>query len=205
MDVNEKIRLKNLYSEMLDGELLELLAADKNDFQDDEIYSLIIDEVKKRDLKIQPDEKKESAKPYSNIDPYKLVNIQKFSQSLEAHIMKSKLESEGIECFLEDDHSVAVNWLYSNAIGGVKLKVRDSDADNAQKIISRMEAGQAVIPSKGVKTKEICPHCDSKDIHYEKYARRAIFLSWLLLSIPLPFFKRKWKCNECSYEWKVKK
>ena len=52
------------------------------------------------------------------------------------------------------------------------------------------------------KDEPVCPKCDSFDVYYEKYSRRAVFASWLLLGIPLPFLKRKWRCKGCSYEWK---
>lgn len=66
----------------------------------------------------------------------KLVTIGRFSQPLEAWLAKTKLESEGIECFLMDEHIVTMNWLYSNAVGGVKLKVREEDAEKAKRILS---------------------------------------------------------------------
>jgi hypothetical protein len=63
------------------------------------------------------------------------VTLEKYSQAIEAHVVKSKLESEGIECFIADEHVVGVNWLYSNAIGGVKVQVHPEDLEEARKIL----------------------------------------------------------------------
>ena len=41
----------------------------------------------------------------------------------EAYIAKGRLEYVGIECLMRDENLIQVNWLYSNAIGGVKLYV----------------------------------------------------------------------------------
>ena len=39
-------------------------------------------------------------------------------------------------------------------------------------------------------------------ISYEKFSRRIFWGSWLLLHIPFPFPKRRWKCRACRYQWK---
>jgi len=72
-------------------------------------------------------------------DNDRLIIIAQTSQPVEAHLMKTRLESEDIECFLQDENMVAANWLYSNAIGGVKLLVREEDAERAAKILSSIE------------------------------------------------------------------
>lgn len=59
----------------------------------------------------------------------RLKTIATFSQPWEAHLFKSKLEQEGISCFIEDEYTVSVNWFFSVAIGGLKIAVRESDID----------------------------------------------------------------------------
>lgn len=51
--------------------------------------------------------------------------------SHETALIRGRLEAEGIECNVIDELTVQVNPLYSNAIGGVKLQVRESDFENA--------------------------------------------------------------------------
>ncbi len=135
----------------------------------------------------------------------KLVTIARFSFPTEAYIPKTKLEAEGIWSIVIDEEMITANWLYSNAIGGVKLQVKQDDAGRALTILDRAEAplswdetelGQA-------DADELCPKCDSLSIHYEKYATRWLFLSWLILQFPLPIFKRKWACTECGHVWKL--
>ena len=48
--------------------------------------------------------------------------IAKFQYSAEALIVKGRLEAEGIQVFLTDNHTIDTDPLVSNAIGGVKLK-----------------------------------------------------------------------------------
>ena len=67
----------------------------------------------------------------------KLANIRTFSQSTDFEMVKSYLESMGIECFGRDE---ITNRAYlANVNGGVKLDVRASQAEEAIKLL--MEGG----------------------------------------------------------------
>ncbi|MDT9694371.1 DUF2007 domain-containing protein, partial [Streptomyces sp. P9(2023)] len=59
-----------------------------------------------------------------------------FSFPHEAHIAKASLESAGITSFIADEHTVNTQWLYSNAIGGVRLLVAEDDAKEALEILN---------------------------------------------------------------------
>ena len=54
-----------------------------------------------------------------------------FTYSLQAHLAKSKLESEEMEVLIRDELNAQVSEAGANAIGGVKLCVRDSDVIRA--------------------------------------------------------------------------
>lgn len=45
---------------------------------------------------------------------------------------KGRLESEGHTVFLADAETVTANWLYSNAVGGVRLQVPAPEAEAAR-------------------------------------------------------------------------
>ena len=53
----------------------------------------------------------------------------------EAHVLRTRLEWAGIPCFIVDEYIVTTNWLLCNAVGGVKLQVKASDAQSAMEII----------------------------------------------------------------------
>ena len=133
-----------------------------------------------------------------------LVTIATFSHPTEAYIPKTKLESEGIWAVVMDGDTVAANWLYSNAIGGVKLRVKAEDVEQALEILDReaepLEWDEEEFGEPD--EEEICPACGSLNTTYERYAMGWLFLSWLILQFPLPFLKRKWKCLDCGQTWK---
>lgn len=62
------------------------------------------------------------------------ITIRTFDRAIDAHLLKSKLESEGIECFLFDEHVISINPLYGIATGGIKLCVMAEDAERANRI-----------------------------------------------------------------------
>jgi hypothetical protein len=61
----------------------------------------------------------------------KLVTIARFDLAGQAHIAKNALEAVGIKSVLADEQTVAMDWLLSNAIGGIKVQVLEEDAERA--------------------------------------------------------------------------
>ncbi len=62
----------------------------------------------------------------------KLVTIIRFNSPTELAIVKGRLESEGIACFVEDEFMVQH---YAQAVGGTKLQVQQRDALRAVNIL----------------------------------------------------------------------
>ena len=54
---------------------------------------------------------------------------------MEAHLARLRLEARDVPCFLLDENLIAMNWLYANAAGGIKLQVPETDALRAAKIL----------------------------------------------------------------------
>jgi tetratricopeptide (TPR) repeat protein len=134
---------------------------------------------------------------------YQLVTVATFRYPMEAHLRKARLQALGIPSFLADEHLITINWLYSNAVGGVKLQVRRRDAARARRIL-RTEPYDPSLRGVGPQR----PDCGSFDVGLKKYALRWVFLSWLLTFIPsgsgfpLLFRKGKWACRKCRHAWK---
>ena len=65
-----------------------------------------------------------------------LVTVATFSYAPEMGLVRSKLESEGIQCYVKDE---LVSQTYiQNAVGGMKLQVKEEDAERALEIIEKM-------------------------------------------------------------------
>jgi hypothetical protein len=64
-----------------------------------------------------------------------LVTVLSVPYAQQVYIIKGRLESEGIECFIKDELTVQTNPVYSYAVGGVKLQVKEEDVEAATKIL----------------------------------------------------------------------
>jgi hypothetical protein len=59
-----------------------------------------------------------------------------FSKPIDAHMLIARLEGSGIAAFARDENMVTLDWLASNAIGGVKVDVADEDYERAVEIMN---------------------------------------------------------------------
>lgn len=69
-----------------------------------------------------------------------LVTVAVFDNPVQANLVKNELEAEGIQARLVDEHVVGMNWMLTNAIGGVKLVVRSNDYRDAAKLLDKWSA-----------------------------------------------------------------
>ena len=132
-----------------------------------------------------------------------------FAHPMELAVLQTRLESEDIECRILDELIVQVNPFFSNAIGGVKLQVKESDIpraieilkvggyikdDNAQPSKNKMKFANA--------TSMECPNCGSGEILKNKISKKAFAISILFLGFPLPFISKTYHCFDCGQNFK---
>jgi len=118
-----------------------------------------------------------------------------------AGLIQSRLESAGIRCFLDNEFMVGINWLYSNALGGIQVKVLQQDAATALEILEEPPLPPAEEKSGSQEIAARCPHCGSTEVILHNTTRKAGALS-LLLGLPLILFRKKWHCRDCGQHWK---
>ncbi len=83
-----------------------------------------------------------------------LVTIKTVTYPHELALIRGYLEAEGVECFVQDEMMAQVYNFYSNAIGGIKLQVREEDLDRAMRI---MRDGGFLAPEDFVAPRETNP------------------------------------------------
>lgn len=131
-----------------------------------------------------------------------LLTVKVFVTRTEAHLFKSRLENEGIDCYLFDENIGGMNITYDVALGGIKVKVNSSDTERVKEVLQKLEAEE--------KAKKIfikCPVCESTE-HYENFISingwksfLAILMAFLTFSYPV-YKKIVYKCKECGNEFK---
>lgn len=138
-----------------------------------------------------------------------LVKIAEFRDVIMADLTRSKLESEGIKAYIFNDKLVSINWVLSQAVGGVRVMVAKDDAERATEILARDDSellaiNEAAASEKNELNHVVCEKCGSDNVIRTSSQRRAAALS-ILLTIPLLFWRKRYKCRSCGHSWRIKK
>jgi hypothetical protein len=121
-----------------------------------------------------------------------MKTVARFREPYQAHIARGVLESAEIDAYVLDDHLVGTNWLYSSAIGGVRLYVDDENEAAALEILN------AEVEDPG--EDEPCPACGSAEFEVSRYSLWSIIPA-LLTTAPLFFPRKSWRCTRCRARW----
>ena len=137
-----------------------------------------------------------------------LVTIASYREPYEAHLFCSLLESNEIPAYVIHDHHVGLNWLYSDALGGVKLQVSAEHRDLALELLSSdssqlpnsaQESAQESAPI--LEDDSSCPNCRGVDTFHTSIDRRTKAMS-LLVGFPFVWGRDRWKCANCGHQWR---
>lgn len=120
-----------------------------------------------------------------------LQQVASFFYPFQAHLARVRLEQEGIRAFVADEAVATMNWLYTNAIGGVTVFVAAQDATQARQVLDEIHPQLHEVDDTLPLPDPRCPQCNSAEVAWEPYWRQACFLSWIALGMPLPV-RRPW-------------
>ena len=85
------------------------------------------------------------------------IEVRSYDNYLPASIMSQRLEDEGIKVYLKDEHTVTIDPILSNAIGGIKLMVFNEQLERAMELINGFE--------KQYRESVTCINCGSHNVH----------------------------------------
>ena len=125
---------------------------------------------------------------YNGLMKKNWITVKSFETPGEAHVLQSLLQHHDIDSFIQDEMTVSMDWLYSQALGGVRLQVRSEDLERACALIDRQ-------PKTDLKT---CAECGEALKRPSAGKVAANFISWLLIHVPLFMSPRRRRyCAEC--------
>ncbi len=133
-----------------------------------------------------------------------LITLRTYSNPSDANLMKATLEMQGITCFLFDENLVTINPLYSQMVGGIKLKIDESDKERALEILKEIDEEAYTDDNENIIH---CPRCESENISGGQI-KTSGFLAVLRSLISLSFAtypihgKTVYRCNDCGKEFK---
>ncbi len=124
-----------------------------------------------------------------------LVTVRVFTNVPEAQVACTALVAAGLEASLRDEHVISMQWLYSNAVGGVKLQVPAEQAEEARALLDTAAVVEAPTPTTD---DDACQECHSPQTESVLWGRQPAFLSWLVLGLPLFPVRRLRRCRRCG-------
>jgi hypothetical protein len=129
------------------------------------------------------------------------VTVASYPHPVQAWIAKNRLATEGILAFVHDEHLVSTYWLFSQAIHGVKVQVSPADVERSLAILSERLVDTTSVTLEALSSKRgtVCHKCGSSDVCREKFSRRATFLCWLLVGVPIPILGKGLRCLNCGF------
>jgi len=138
----------------------------------------------------------------------RFTTVATYLHPVQAWIARNRLADEGIRAFVHDEFTVNVYWLYSNAIHGVKVQVPHTHTDAAHAVLSglaplnndgdRAESA-GTRPTEPREDHPTCEQCGSENIAEMAWAKRKIYLFWLLLGFPVPIPGENTVCFNCGH------
>ncbi len=125
---------------------------------------------------------------------------------------RSKLEAEGIECFLADENVIRLNWFRSEAWGRLRLQVLEEQAEKAMEILAQEIPASFSAEEVGEEYNQPrCPKCNSLDVSFQEYNKMTVVFLGLaalpnpwLFALPVPIHRNRWYCEECHNHWQEK-
>jgi hypothetical protein len=129
------------------------------------------------------------------------VTVQRYRDLPEAMVAQGMLASAGIDSYLRDENTIRMDWMWSQAMGGVRLEVAEEDAEAALELLaapipesySAEDVGEAF-------TQPRCPVCGSLDVRHPGINKMLSYaLMWLGMPFPVP--SKSWHCETCRAEW----
>lgn len=125
-----------------------------------------------------------------------MKKIRTYNTYVEAHMALGQLESEGITAFLQDEFTVTIDPVLTNAIGGIKLVVSDEDETKANEILTAFENAK--------RKNQQCPKCGSENVEYivPSNTKNWLFsvVSFSLTNMPVNA-EKKYHCFDCGFEF----
>ena len=127
----------------------------------------------------------------------KFVPIRSYDNYVPAHLAMGRLKEDGIECWLKDENTVTIDPILTNAVGGIKLMVEESEAQKAWELLNElMQNYKKIIP---------CPKCGSNNLELVSTPRKA--MTWI--SAITTFFlgdyaltvEKVYHCFNCNNEF----
>lgn len=138
--------------------------------------------------------------------PVMLITVGRYFDPWEAHILRARLEAEGIPATITGDQHIIANWPLSTALGGAALQVPEAFLEQAQEVVTSYHAGtfEQELIAEHPDAADRCPACRGMEIVSSvPFGQRTLaIVTFLLASAPFPTSATEMQCQACGHRWR---
>lgn len=133
-----------------------------------------------------------------------LVTLARFVDPWEAHVVRARLEADGIPATVAFAHHAIANWPMSLALGGTAVQVPGTLLDRSRALLADYAAGileDELNEEAGIQG-EHCPACGSTDFKRTMpWQKRLGAIVVMLVFAPYPTHRNRFICRACGCRW----
>jgi hypothetical protein len=133
----------------------------------------------------------------------KIITFENYNDPMLAEIILGRLKANGIDCYIADGNTIGANPLYTQALGGVKIKIFERDLEKCRAILAQDE--DLKVDEMPEHDEETCPYCGSTNVRYgTATVKRTNWIGAVVsfLFMTYPFYARKaWHCFNCGKDF----
>jgi hypothetical protein len=136
-----------------------------------------------------------------------LVEVGRFLHAHEAHVLRSRLDAEGLFAVVDHELLVRANWSLALAYGGVKVWVHRDDVLDAHRIMAAAHSGQLrkeLADAIGDLDDFCCSACGSAGVASSRLPSHVVvsLLVLLMFGIAVPVTAVRHRCATCGTVWR---
>jgi DNA-directed RNA polymerase subunit RPC12/RpoP len=125
------------------------------------------------------------------------VAIRSYDTYIPANMVMQRLEEEGIRAYLQDENTVTIDPILTNAVGGIKVMVHEEQAPRALELLAEWE--------KVYRQAISCPKCGSSNVLHVTQAKNPAnwviaIATWLFGNYAVAA-KQVYHCYDCGHEF----
>jgi len=126
-----------------------------------------------------------------------IIRLITCDNAVEAHLIKGKLNNEGIDCFITNENTTTLIPYMNNMLGfGVQVMIHKEDYEKARELVKdKLQPDNTDI---------VCPYCGSHRIGLglgkHKWLKIFNILLAFMVAIPVGNLKPKYYCKDCKQE-----
>lgn len=133
-----------------------------------------------------------------------LATVGNFLDPWEAHVLRARLEADGVPASVAFANHAIVNWPMSLALGGTRLQVPTEYMSQAKEILAAYAAGtleDELNEVVGLQS-EHCPHCGSTDFKRTMRLHEHIAAIVIVVFVAAyPTRRSTFVCRGCGHRW----